>query len=210
MGWNRVAAALVLLLLFGSASVAQANDGDRLILGRENTAESPTVLDAGFGEPDITALTVNNPHGDGAIEASCVTNDCYVLRAITQGGVGLLTEGEVGVSAHASPHGIGVSTHGGIDGSDGMALYAAGPTVFTRSGVVTIPAGSAEATVRLRDSEAAGKLTSQSFVLATPQQRSAARVFVRAAVADVSTNSFTIYLSKVARTGVRVGWFVVN
>lgn len=210
MGWNRIVAALAILLVFGSASVAQANDGDQLLLGQENTAESPTVLDAGFDEPDITALTVNNPHGNGAIKASCVTNDCYAVWARTESGIGVLAEGEVGVSANAGPYGIGVSTHGGSDGSDGMALYAAGPTVFTRSGVVTIPAGAVQAKVRLKDSEAAGRLTSRSFILATPQQRSAARVFVRAAVPNVSTNSFTIYLNKVARAGISVGWFIVN
>ena len=210
MGWNRLVAALVILLVFGNASVAQANDGDRLILGQDNTAESATVLNAGFGEPDITALTVNNPHGNGAIKASCVTNDCYAVWARTERGIGVLAYGEVGVSANAGPYGTGVSTHGGTDGSDGMALYAAGPTVFTRSGVVTIPAGAARAKVRLKDFEATGTLTSRSFILATPQQMSAAPVFVRAAVPNVSTNSFTIYRNRAARAGVRVGWFIVN
>jgi hypothetical protein len=133
-----------------------------------------------------------------------VTNDCYAVWARTERGIGVLAEGEVGLSAGAEPYGIGVSTHGSIDGSDGMALYAEGPTVFTRSGVVTIPAGAARAKVRLKDSEAAGKLTSRSFVLVTPQQKSAARVFVRAAVPNVSTNSFTIYLNEPAPDGVRV------
>jgi hypothetical protein len=196
MGSNRLIAALAILLVFGSASVAQADDGDRLILGRENTATSPTVLEAGFGEPDITALTVNNPHGDGAIDASCVTNDCFVIRARTVGGVGVLTEGEFGVLADASPNGVGVSTHGGLDGSEGVALYAAGPTVFTRSGVATIRAGTDRATVNLTHLE--GQLSSSSLVLATPQGRPAAGVYVRAAVPDVSTNSFTIYLNRSA------------
>ena len=205
----RLISAFVILVIVGNAGLAQASDGDRLILGRKNTAESPTVLDAGFDEPDITALTVNNPHGAGAIKATCVTNDCYSVWARAELGVGVLAEGEVAVSGSAEPHGVGVSAHGGTDGSDGMALYAAGPTVFTRSGVVTIPAGAARATVRLQDSEAAGSLTSQSFILTTPQVRSA-RIFVLAAVPDVSTNSFTIYLSKRTRVSVRVGWFVVN
>lgn len=204
----RLIAAFVILVIVGNAGLAHASDGDRLILGQKNTAESPTVLDAGFGEPDITALTVNNPHGAGAIKATCVTNDCYSVWARAERGVGVLAEGEVAVSGSAEPHGVGVSAHG-TDGSDGMALYAAGPTVFTRSGVVTIPAGAARAKVRLQDYEAAGSLTSQSFILTTPQERSA-RIFVLAAVPDVSTNSFTIYLSKRTRASVRVGWFVVN
>jgi len=209
MNSNRLIAAFAILVIFGNAGLAQASDGDRLILGRQNTAESPTVLDAGFGEPDITALTVNNPHGEGAIQATCVTNDCYAVRARADGGVGVLTKGETGLSASAEPNGVGVNTSGGLDGSEGVALYAAGPTQFSRSGVVTIPAGTDRARVRLRDSEAAGTLSSRSFILATLQQRSAG-IFVLAALPDVSTNSFTIYLSKRTRASVRVGWFVVN
>jgi hypothetical protein len=78
-------------------------------------------------------------------------------------------------------------------------LYAAGPTVFTRSGVVTIPAGTASAKVTLTGVE--GKLTSSSLVLAIPQMKPGADVFVKAAVPNVSTNSFIIYLNRPVARG---------
>ena len=53
MQWNRVVAASIVALVFGGASAAQADDGDPLVLGQRNTAQSPTVLSAGSTEPDI-------------------------------------------------------------------------------------------------------------------------------------------------------------
>ena len=151
---------------------------------------------------------MSNPHGDGAIRASCNTNDCFALRAFTPSGVGLLATGEIAVSADAVPNGIGVAASGGLDGSEGVALSAAGPTQFTRSGVATIPAEASSTTVILGAAE--GRLAASSLILATPQMKPAAGVFVQAAVPDVHANSFTIYLNRPAASSLRVGWFIVN
>ena len=52
-------------------------------------------------------------------------------------------------------------------------------------------------------------LTSASLVLATMQQDRAG-VYVRSAVPNAATSSFTINLSKAVTASTSVAWFVVN
>jgi len=85
----------------------------------------------------------------------------------------------------------------------GTALKAAGPAVFSRSGILTVAAGKSSAT------QAGVALTAASLVLATLQQDRSG-VWVRSAVPDVAASSFTIHLSKAVTASARVAWFVVN
>ena len=93
--------------------------------------------------------------------------------------------------------------------ADGTALRAsgtasfAGTTAFSRSGVLTVAAGSSSAT------KTGVALTSASLVLATLQQDRAG-VWVRSAVPNVAARSFSVHLSKAVAAITKVAWFVVN
>jgi hypothetical protein len=83
------------------------------------------------------------------------------------------------------------------------ALQVAGKAVFSRSGVLTVAAGSSSGTVTVV------ALTSASLVLATVQQDRSG-VWVRSAVPNVAASSFTIHLSKAVSASTRVAWFVLD
>ena len=85
----------------------------------------------------------------------------------------------------------------------GTALKVVGPAVFSRSGALTIPAGSSSGIVT------GVPLTGSSLVLALVQQKRG-RVSVRAAVPDVASSSFTVHLNAKPQVDVKVAWFVVN
>ncbi len=85
----------------------------------------------------------------------------------------------------------------------GTALQATGPAVFSRSGLLTVAAGSSSAT------RTGVALTTASLVLATLQQDRAG-VWVRSAVPNVAGSSFTIHLNKAVAASTTVAWFVVN
>jgi len=75
--------------------------------------------------------------------------------------------------------------------------------VFSRSGVLTIPAGKSSAT------QAGVALTSASLVLATMQQDRTG-IYVRSAVPNVTGSSFTIHPNKSVSASTSVAWFVVT
>jgi hypothetical protein len=115
-------------------------------------------------------------------------------------GIGGITGGN-GVDGRAvSAAGAGVLAE---NTAGGNALRVAGPAAFSRSGILTVAAGSSSAT------KTGVPLTSASLVLATLQQNLAG-VYVRSAVPNVAGSSFTIHLSKAVTVSTRVAWFVVN
>jgi hypothetical protein len=85
----------------------------------------------------------------------------------------------------------------------GTALKAAGPAVFSRSGILTVAAGKSSGTVT------GVALSAASLVLATLQQNLSG-VYVRSAVPNVPGSSFTVHLSKAVTASAAVAWFVVN
>jgi hypothetical protein len=106
------------------------------------------------------------------------------------------TGGGTGVLGDA-PNGIGVEA----DSATGSALNVNGKATFSRSGIVTVAAGTNSLTVTL------GGVTTASMVLATAQQPKA--VYVKAAVPG--SGSFTIRLTGKAPTGgLIVAYFVLN
>jgi len=79
----------------------------------------------------------------------------------------------------------------------------AGIAAFSRSGTLTVAAGSSSGTVT------GVALGAASLVLATLQQNLSG-VYVRSAVPNVPGSSFTIHLSKAVSASAKVAWFVVN
>jgi hypothetical protein len=118
--------------------------------------------------------------GDG-VQGTASTGNGMHGTATTAGGVGVLAENTAG----------------------GTALKTTGPAVFSRSGLLTIAAGSAKGTVT------GVALSSASLVLATLQQDKTG-LYVRSAVPNVAGSSFTINLSKAVTASITVAWFVVN
>ena len=123
------------------------------------------------------------------------------------GGISSTGDGVGGTSS--SGNGVhGVSSSGGTgvlaeNFGGGNALRVAGSAVFSRSGVLTVAAGSSKGTVT------GVALTAASLVLATLQQNLSG-VYVRSAVPNVAGSSFTINLSKAPSASAKVAWFVVN
>lgn len=100
----------------------------------------------------------------------------------------------------AATAGVGVVAENLLGGT---ALKAVGTAKFSRSGILTVSAGSSKVT------KTGITLTAASLVLATLQQH-VSGVYVQAAVPHVSQSSFTIYLSKAVAATTKVAWFVVN
>jgi hypothetical protein len=124
----------------------------------------------------------------------------------------------IGVEGVASSLGTGVNGTANLAGgvgvvaantAGGTAFQAngtarfSGATVFSRSGVLTVRAGSSEVTMK------GIALTAASLVLATLQQHQAG-VHVLAAVPYVTGSSFTVFLSTAVPANTKVAWFVVN
>jgi hypothetical protein len=89
------------------------------------------------------------------------------------------------------------------------ALRVNGKARFTTSGTTLISHPQSSAVV---GSDVLGlALGSESLVLAT-MQNNLSGVYVRAAVPDTSTNSFTIFLNQAVPPGsaAKVAWFIVN
>ena len=113
------------------------------------------------------------------------------------------------MGAVAGVHGFSVSSTGfGVlaeNAGDGTALKVAGPSEFSRSGLVNIAAPANSAVV------SGVALTASSLVLATLQNKLGG-VMVASAVPNVAGSSFTVNLNKAPGTGKTavVAWFVVN
>jgi hypothetical protein len=95
--------------------------------------------------------------------------------------------------------GIGVYAY-----SAGTALKVYGKTSFSRSGILTIPAGQSSVTTQTFIA-----LTGDSMILATLQEDRPG-TFVRAAVPSPGTSSLTIYLNRAVSQATTVAYFILN
>jgi len=147
----------------------------------------------GFGSGTGSGVVGRGGAGSGAgVVGSGLGNGSGVV------GIGVGSGG--GVEGIAGPQGVGVLAQ---NTAGGAALKATGRVVFSRSGVLTVAAGSSTVT------KTGVALTVASLVLATLQQ-DVAGVWVRSAVPNVTAKSFTVHLSKAVSATAKVAWFVVN
>lgn len=116
-------------------------------------------------------------------------------------GTGVEGSGSTGVfGVTDARHGAGVLAQ---NNGGGPALKVNGVAAFSRSGVVTVPAGRSQVTHRL-------PLTSASFVLATIQGN-VPDLYVRGVtIAAGSHGSLSIHLSKAVESNTKVAWLAVN
>ena len=168
-----------------------------------------------YGEADGSDIAVSARHaspGGTAVRGQAEAGGTGVF-GVNKGTTGIGVWGQTpgtgsAVFGEATGPGVGVfgKTTNGIGvvaahTNNGLALDVRGKAKFSRSGIVTVAAGSASRTITLANTSAT------SMVLATAQQN--AKVSVKAAVP--ASGSFTIRLSGPAPTGgLKVAYFVLN
>ena len=144
-------------------------------------------------------------NGTGVDGASSSGNGVFGLSTSSDGVLGWTNgTGKAGVRGEArTGSAIGVqATNGGNAGA--TALKATGKTSFSRSGTLTVSAGTSAAT------KAPISLTSASLVLTTIQGNQPG-VYVQGVTKVTGTSgSFTIHLNKNTTANLPVAWFVVN
>jgi hypothetical protein len=168
--------------------------------------------------------TTTTPDGRGVLGTSNAAGGVGVYGDNSGGGTGVYGKGKAAVYGEGvGATGVGVQGSG-LNGVQGYteapggagvvatnavgetALRVNGKAQFTRSGTTLISHPESSAIV-------GGDLvlSSESLVLATVQN-DLAGVYVRAAVPDPSSGSFTVYLNQAAPPGstVTVAWFIVN
>jgi hypothetical protein len=165
----------------GTTSNAQASG----VLGR-NSGGGDGVL--GLINGSAAAVHGLNTGSGGGLEGDASATAAAVFGQNTGSGPGV---------SGASLAGVGVLAEGAT------ALSVQGLALFSRSGVLTVPAGHASAT------QPGVGLTPASLVLATLRQDRAG-IWVRSAVPDIAARSFTVHLSKAVTSSAKVAWFVVN
>ena len=161
------------------------------------TGLTGTDLGSGIG---VIGTGVNAP-GTGVI--GLVGTNAGQLAGEARG-VGVYGEADGGIGVK----GVDDSTGTGVyaQSASGAALAVHGKATFTRSGLLTIPAGQKSAAT----AAVPGGLASGSHVLATKQTPTTAAISVESAVPSTSTGKITIYLTANAPSGgVKVAWFVV-
>jgi len=181
---------------------------------------------AGTGGPNGTGVIGNGDGFGSGVVGNAGGGDAHGVEGFGSGtGAGLVGTGGAkgpgmvgsGKGNGAGVVGIGAGSGAGVEGiagakgvgvlaessAGGTALQATGRAVFSRSGVLTVAAGSSKVT------KTGVALTSASLVLATLQQ-DVAGVWVRSAVPNVTAKSFTVHLSKAVSATAKVAWFVVN
>jgi hypothetical protein len=228
LGGAAAGAAAVAAGAMGRVPIAQAADGDPLVLGQTNTASTRTVLTGSLpGTGDETLEVINTGISGSAIHAQAVHTGGIGIRAEGNHGVvgtsyDTTGAGVVGEDATGSTFGrgvIGTATNGwGVvaASTNGQALRVLGRATFDRSGKVTIAYPNSSATVVVP-----GVLSATSTFPDRPSiafamlQTNLPGIFVAATTLDTVAGTLTIYLNaapgkKQAPGSVDVGWFIVN
>ena len=183
--------------------MGESVSGGTGVLGLGGANGGTGVVGNGGGQAGSGVVgTSGSAGGTGVIGTSGGGNGTGVLGtgSGTGNGVhGIALKGN-GVHGSAGTGGIGVLAE---NTSGGAALTVTGPASFSRSGVLTVPAGHATAT------QSGVALSTASLVLVTLQQH-ATGLYVLAAVPNSAGHSFKVYLSKSVSASTKVAWFVVN
>jgi hypothetical protein len=175
-------------------------DGD-VVLGAENTANTPTVLRNPTG-PALEAHTEGSPPL-GAIAA----------YGDEIGSTAIFAQGDaVGLEARGGPQGSAVVAIAGREGTAltgdwGAAIDVRGPAIFSRSGRVTLSAGRSYADIDLRSK---GGLWSTSLCFANLMSYRPG-VHVAAVRANYPiAGKARIYLNRAVSSPTYVAWVVLN
>jgi hypothetical protein len=222
-------AVLAAVLAGLAVTPAAADNGQPILAGEANTATTPTVVSNTAGNLyglDVSGADIGiigegrRPQGGIGVEGDGLTGVDGQSNLLGGTGVmgastaaqGIGVEGESdgsgsGVYGLANATGVGVfgdttnATGVLARSTTGKALDVRGKATFSRSGQVTIAAGTTSKKITLTG------VTTASMILATAQQDST--VYIRSAVP--ASGSFTIHLTGQAPTGgLKVAYFVLN
>jgi hypothetical protein len=141
--------------------------------------------------------------GAGVVGTGGPTDGNGVVGSGAGAGAGVVGMGATGVRGTGQVGGAGILAE---NPGGGTALQVSGPSVFSRSGTVSIAAGQSKATVT-----PPGGLTASSVVLAL-LQNVPGNILVKAAIPNVGAGTFDVQLSAavpIGKTAV-VAWVVVN
>jgi hypothetical protein len=208
LGGAAAGAAVVAAGTVGRVPVAQAADGDPLLLGEDNYTDTTTHLSNSgtYNYPVLFCSNIGDGHG--------------IVGQSTDGiGVNGASKG-IGVAASSNP-GIGLDAwtdtgraiHALAIGASGLAFHAEGAVKiegvaeFARSGKTSIAYPAKSAVV------AGIPLSSSSLVIATVQN--SVGVWVASAVPNIAAESFQINLNKAPGSATKpksadVAWLIVN
>jgi hypothetical protein len=184
-------------LVAGAPDTAHAANNDTILLGCENYATSRTkvILTDGVTEPaaQITVAYLNHYEEGtpGTHQALMGATDA----AATPGSLGVLGW------AHNADH---VAVGAVNDKVDGIAVYAVGKVLLSRSGKVTISKGKSSATVTVASGVETG-----AMILVTPQGDGGSGVYVKYA-ARAGATSFKIVLTKKATKTAKYAWVILS
>ena len=205
-----VAVCVVILTtaLIVGGGVAGAANGDPILLGFGNNATLPTSINSSGGPALVVGTSASGAPGilgQGPIGVRGESAGSVGVHGTTTNDAG---SGVMGVNLAGSFSGgsgvVGIA-HDNIGVSaisnNGTALAVDGVAVFTRSGRVTVPAGSKRVTVSV-------ELGTGSMVLATVQEKG--RPGVAAAVPNAAADTFTIFLTRRTTNPAVVAWFVLT
>jgi len=209
LGWLLVLG----LVFFFATPAAQANDGDPLIAGYNNSESTVTLLQTNSSEGLIVFSSVSDASsaalsgekynaGNGVRGFSGLGNGVFgdSASSTASGVYGFNDNGGYGVAGRVSNGGVAVLADT-PDGT-GTALLTTGKLEFQkRSGIAVIPSGAKSKTVTQPG------VTASSMVLATVQNSGG--YFASAVPA---AGSIKIYLNKapVSPATVKVAWLVLN
>jgi hypothetical protein len=189
--------------VFGSSGsgygVHASSDTNYALFARGSTTGARIETGSQFGasaEVDIN----NTSNGRGALEAS--TNGTAAGAAVH--GVATSGSGVQGFStAGNGVRGVALSASATALKAEGKSTFS-GKTTFSRSGTVTVAAGTSQKT------KSPISLTSASLVLATIQGNQTGVYVQGVTKVTGSSGSFTIHLNKNTTVNLPVAWFVVN
>jgi hypothetical protein len=232
LGGAAAGAAAVATGAIGRVPMAQAANGDPLLLGQSNDATGVTSLTMTQNDPMVfapvaldvisTRLSATAIHGQavhtGGIGVRGEGNHGVVGTSYDTTGAGVVGEDATGSSFGRGV--IGGSTNGwGVSAisANGQALRVTGRATFDRSGQVTIAYPNKSATVLVPgDLSTSSSFPDRPSLALAMLQTNLYGVYVTAAVlGQTGGGNLTIYLNKApgyrwAPKSVVVGWFIVN
>lgn len=199
------AAAATAAAALGRPLSAVAADGDPLMLGQQNEAETVTVLDGVFGiKPSLEVsnqVPVPNEINIYAIYASSANGPGVIGES--HGSFGIPSSGVHGQALKEA--GIGVTA---INSEHGRALHVSGKAEFsTRSGRATVRAGMAVTDIDLRSK---GGLSGTPLCFANLSSYRPGVYVAAVRPNHPVAGKARIYLNRTVTSNTSVAWFVLN
>jgi hypothetical protein len=187
------------------AQPALAADGDALVLGVTNEATNTTHLQTketslyAVSDTDGASLVGESRSSDGyGVQGTSP----YIGVLAVGGANGVYTVSDYGTAVRALTY-DGTAVHASTAVPQGYALQVQGAVSFSRSGRVTVPAGSDRVTVPLAD------VRPGTSFLATLQQLRPG-VSVAAAVPNPTSDTLTVVLTKKVTSDTSVAWLALD